>query len=59
MTAKSKTPSVMDRLFFRDWCIEVERLAFQHGVGPMPVQSFNEPAWLRTVRAAMEAKKCR
>ncbi len=50
----SKAPSILARLAFRDWCIEAERLAFLHGAGPMPVQSFNEPCWLRALR---EAKK--
>jgi len=28
-----------------------ERLAFQLGVGPMPVENFGEPSWLRDLRA--------
>jgi hypothetical protein len=53
----SKAPSILARLAFRDWCIEAERLAYLHGAGPLPVQSCNEPAWLRIIRSAREAKK--
>jgi len=49
--------TLRERLAFVDWCREIERLLFVHGLGPLPPQSPFEPAWLKTVRAAMDAKR--
>ncbi len=49
--SEPKAPGVLAILAFVDWCREAERLAFQLGVGPMPVENFGEPSWLRDLRA--------
>jgi hypothetical protein len=53
----TKRVTAAEQIAWVDWRREVERWAFLFGVGPLPPPSFGEPQWLKTTRAAMEARK--
>ena len=49
--SEPKAPGrVMMAIAFTDRCRQAEREAYRLGLGPMPVEYFGEPEWLRELR---------